>query len=273
MRRVTKRPRKKVRKTRRRRQRNYRKMRGGEVKHVTVHVHDIIGGDVLFTIEFNHYPDYNVEDVYTKLTNKIKTDFEHYHKPVMVVGGAKPSNPPKPTPLEQVTKSKDKILADIEIFANNPSIKIAGNENTLPEDGTTVEYQGLYEQIPQFIKDKKSNKDIQDIKTAYLDALVKRVKLRQQTQSQLPAIPTQPVIPPLKFDLILNIHNNVPIEHRQIKKGTSKIYNTPGAIIIGENGHVKTDENGRIKDDFFTPQDFESKLEQPGPIQMTVYVK
>lgn len=271
MRRVTKRPRKKVRKTRRRRQRNYRKMRGGEVKHVTVHVHDIIGGDVLFTIEFNHYPDYNVEDVYTKLTNKIKTEFEDYHKPVMVVGGANPPRPPTQPTLKQVTESKDKILADIEIFANNPSIKIAGNENTLL-DGTTVKYQGLYEQIPQFIKDKKSNKDIQDIKTAYLDALVNRVELRKQ--SQLLDLPTtQPKIPHLKINVKPNMGNNVPIEHRQIKKGTSKIYNTPGAIIIGENGHVKTDENGRIKDDFFTPQDFESKLEQPGPIQMTVYVK
>jgi hypothetical protein len=269
-------------------------MRGGEVKHVTVHVHDIIGGDVLFTIEFNHYPDYNVEDVYTKLTNKIKTEFEDYHTPPgMVSGGANPPrpskpeitlnppnpnitlnppNPPKPTPLEKVIKSKDKILADIEIFANNPSIMARGETYTLPEDGTTVEYQGLYENIPQFLKDNKNNKVIRDLNTAYLNALGKRVELRKQ--SQLLDLPTtQPKIPHLKINVKPNMGNNVPIEHRQIKKGTSKIYNTPGAIIIGENGHVKTDENGRIKDDFFTPQDFESKLEQPGPIQMTVYVK
>ena len=263
MRRVTKRPRKKVRKTRRRR--NYRKMRGGEAKRVTVHVHDIIGGDVLFTIEFDYYPEYkvtreyDVKHVYNTLTELIKTKFEDYLKPGMVYGGA---NPPKSKiTLDDVIKNKDKILADIEIFANNPSIMAIGETNTLP-DRTTVKYKGLYEQIPKFIKENTINKDIIDLKTAHLNALDNRVKLRQQ--SQLLAISTQPKIPPLKFDLTY-MKNLIHIEPRKIKKGTSKIYNTSGAIIIGENG--------RIKDDLFEVTNLASKLAPDGPIQMTVYVK
>jgi DNA-directed RNA polymerase beta' subunit len=262
MRRITKRPRKKARKTRRRR--NYRKMRGGEAKKVTVHVHDIIGGGVLFTIQFDYYPEYKVEDVYEKLTREIKTKFEDYHSSE-VSGGAPQQNK---SILSTVHENKDKILADIEIFANNPSIKAEGETNQLL-DGSIVKYLGLYEKIPKSIKkdyDKPfgkltiEEKTMNEIRKAYLNAIVKRVQSRNQPQQS--SIQSQSVIHNLEFNVI---PGNSFIDARQMNKGTLKIYNTPGAI--------KTDENRVIQDDLFTLSNFTTQLSKPGPIEMTVYVK
>lgn len=218
MRRVTKRPRKKVRKTRRRRQRNYRKMRGGEGKQVTVNVYDIIGGGVLFTIHFDYYPEYKVENVYTELTKKITDEFEEYHSSG-VSGG---TNAVTYKNTNSVIRDTKNILADIEIYANNPSIKVAGETNTLP-DGTTVQYKGLYEQITTLIKEKKideNNRHIVEIKKAYVDAIAKRDKLRK-TPPQLSSVQSQQVTHPLEFT-VQPATGTIAVRPRN--KGTAVIY-------------------------------------------------
>jgi hypothetical protein len=215
-------------------------MRGGEAKRVTVNVHDIIGGAVLFQIVFDYYPEYKVEDVYTKLTEKITKEFEDYHSSE-VSGGANPSKSSKPSKpsdpkniLTEVIKNKQQLLDDIEIYANNPSIKIAGDKNTLP-DGTIVTYKGLYEKIPKDIKNTSNHDVIRQIKEAYLEALVKRVKLRDTPQ--VSSMQSQPVIPRLEFT-VQPSNGTIPV--RPLNKGTSRIYNTSGAIIIGEIVLLKT---------------------------------